>query len=1119
MNDVSVWQEEVIIPTYEVGEPEKYPMFFEKRVYQGSSGVVYPNAIIEKIGDEKVDKLWKAVFLENDFIKIMILPQLGGRVQMAYDKIAERHFIYYNSVIKPALVGLTGPWISGGIEFNWPQHHRPSTFEEVDYTIEEHEEGSKTVWVNEIEKMFRTKGMAGFRVYPDKACLEINVKLYNRTPQPQTFLWWANPAVKVNDHYQSVFPPDVHAVFDHGKRDVSEFPIARGTYYKVDYSAGVDISRYKNIPVPTSYMAVQSKYDFMGGYEHDTEGGLLHVANHHISPGKKQWTWGNGEFGKAWDRNLTDKDGPYIELMTGVFTDNQPDFSWLNPYEEKCFTQYFLPYRKLGMVKNANKDFIINLEYENDKVLFKLMSTGYHDDVHITIHSNQSEYINLTRNVSPTETVSYGFDLADMSMFFGLQVSIFYGNGDLAFQYQPERPKHQTPPEPAKEALLPSEIPTNEELFLTGQHLEQYRHATYRPESYYVEALKRDKNDFQNNLAYGKYLLSKGQFHQSTEYLDRAVSKVLWKNPNPYNGEAFYYHGLAMKHLQHFDHAKELFYKASWNHGVQDAAYFELAKLATRFGNFQEAIQLVKQSLVRNASNHKALHLLIIVHQKLGQNDIALSLIEDGLQNDKFNVGLYLEQECILKEHHKLDEAKAVREYFLNLMRNSENNFLELSLDYADAGFFKEAIEIIDLFILENKTGYSSLPHYYKSYFLDLLGDHELAHNALELAKKNSAKQVFPNKLEEIKILTHAIDNDKDAHAHYMLGNLWYDKRQYDLAITNWNSALTIDADHAASYRNLSLALYNKKKQHETALKYMEKAFLLDPESSRVFMELDQLRKKMNVSLTERKTHMDAHFRLVRQRDDQYLEYITVLNLLGEEEEALALLQKRKFHPWEGGEGKVSGQYVFSQIELAKKNIECGNYQIALNHLEKAQAYPENLGEGKLSGQQENDIFFFMGLCHEQMGQNDLAQFYYHKASTGDIEPNLAVYYNDQSPDQILYYGLALLKLGQEKEGHKIFKNLEEYAVLHENDEVKIDYFAVSLPDMLIFDADLNKQNRLHCLYMKALSHIGQGKMHKAIETLNDILKDSSAHQGAIQHLKLLSAYQFLLPVSSAYNF
>jgi len=175
--------------------------------------------------------------------------------------------------------------------------------------------------------MFRTKGMAGFTLHPDKAYLEIKAQLYNRTNIPQTFLWWANPAVSVDDHYQSVFPPDVHAVFDHGKRDVSSFPIATGTYYKIDYSPGTDISRYKNIPVPTSYMAVNSEYNFVGGYQHDTRAGVLHVADHHVSPGKKQWTWGNGDFGIAWDRNLTDEDGPYIELMTGVYTDNQPDFS------------------------------------------------------------------------------------------------------------------------------------------------------------------------------------------------------------------------------------------------------------------------------------------------------------------------------------------------------------------------------------------------------------------------------------------------------------------------------------------------------------------------------------------------------------------------------------------------------------------------------------------------------------------------------------------------------------------------------------------------------------------------------------------------------------------------
>ena len=197
----------------------------------------------------------------------------------------------------------------------------------VDFTIEEFEDGSKTVWVSETEMMFRTKGMAGFTLYPGKAYIEIKGRLFNRTPFPQTFLWWANPAVKVNDYYQSVFPPDVYAVFDHGKRDVSDFPIATGTYYKVDYSPGTDISRYKNIPVPTSYMAINRSTILWVVMNMIRKAGMLHVADHHVSPGKKQWTWGNGDFGIAWDKQLTDEDGPYIELMTGVFTDNQPDFS------------------------------------------------------------------------------------------------------------------------------------------------------------------------------------------------------------------------------------------------------------------------------------------------------------------------------------------------------------------------------------------------------------------------------------------------------------------------------------------------------------------------------------------------------------------------------------------------------------------------------------------------------------------------------------------------------------------------------------------------------------------------------------------------------------------------
>lgn len=366
MNKVQVWEEKVIIPTYEAGKPDKNPMFLEKRVYQGSSGRIYPHTVIEKISDEKVDKEYTALFLENDYLKVMMLPELGGRIQRAYDKTNGYDFIYYNHVIKPALVGLAGPWISGGIEFNWPQHHRPSTFDQVEYTYAENEDGSATVWMGEIENMFRTEGVLGITLYPDKAYIELSAQLYNRTKMPQTFLWWANPAVAVNDDTISVFPEDVTAVYDHGKRDVISFPYAEGTYYKHKYDH-VNIAQYKNIPVPTSYMAYRSDYNFIGEYDYGKQAGLLHVADHHIAPGKKQWTWGCGEFGKAWDLALTDEDGPYIELMTGCFTDNQPDFTWIQPQETKNFKQYFMPYKNIGYVKNATIDAAVNVEYDETK--------------------------------------------------------------------------------------------------------------------------------------------------------------------------------------------------------------------------------------------------------------------------------------------------------------------------------------------------------------------------------------------------------------------------------------------------------------------------------------------------------------------------------------------------------------------------------------------------------------------------------------------------------------------------------------------------------------------------------------------------------------------------------
>ena len=1093
---VRCWEEDVLLPTYETGEFEKNPIFLEKRVYQGSSGVVYPYPVIEKIADQPTQKSWHVVFIENQYIKVMIMPELGGRIQMAFDKVKQRHFVYFNQVIKPALVGLTGPWISGGIEFNWPQHHRPSTYLPTDFRLEEHADGSCTVWVNEVERMFRTKGMAGFTLYPDKAYIEIKAQLYNRTPFPQTFLWWANPAVAVNDDYQSVFPPDVNAVFDHGKRDVSSFPIATGVYYKMDYSAGVDISRYKNIPVPTSYMAIKSKYDFVGGYENDSQGGLLHVANHHVSPGKKQWTWGNGEFGKAWDRNLTEEDGPYIELMTGMYCDNQPDFTWLQPYEEKSFTQYFMPYQGVGVVKNATKDALINLEIQDQEVLIKVYTTGSFPHAVLTLQQNGQTRLCEHFDISPLAVKEFRLTLPGQIKAEELKLSLCSAEGRELVGYQADKPEIKPIPDPAKAAQEPKDIASMEQLYLTGLHLEQYRHATYNPADYYLEGLKREPGDVRCNNAMGLLLMRKGQFAKAEPYFRQAIATLTERNPNPYDGEPLYNLGWSLKMQGRYEEAYEQFFKACWNAAWQDAGYFNIAQIDLMQQHPETALENIERSLIRNWHNHKARALKAAILRKLNHTTEALAWIEDSLAIDAFNMGCRYEKYLLTQQETDLDELKT-------LMRNWNHGYIEYSLDYAEAGMWEEATSFLQLHEQEGGDIYPMV-YYALGYYTRQSGQTEKAKAYYSKASQANPAYCFPNRIEEVVILESALAaNPADAKASYYLGNFWYGARQYEEAVKCWETSVQHDDSFPTVWRNLALAYYNKLGQTERALQAMEKAFALDQEDARVFMELDQLYKKLGVSHTQRLEKLKRHMSLTEKRDDVYLEYITLNNMLGNHLEAQQDLAQRKFHPWEGGEGKVPGQYLLAQTELAKSAIKAGKYQEAIDLLAATTEYPHNLGEGKLPGAQENDIDYYRGIAYQALGNQEKSEFYFRKASEGLSELAPAIYYNDQQPDKIFYQGLAWEALGNPENARKRFNKLISYGEKHLFDQVKIDYFAVSLPDLLIWEDDLQKRNTIHCYYLMALGYLGLKKYDEAKTYFDKVLKMDINHQGAHIHRKM----------------
>lgn len=1093
---VRAWEEPVLLPTYSALAPDKNPMFLDRRVYQGSSGKVYPNPFTDRISDEKSDQVYKGVFLENEYVRLMILPEIGGRIHIGQDKTNGYDFFYRQHVIKPALVGLLGPWISGGVEFNWPQHHRPTTFMPVDHFIEEHADGSRTVWLSEHEPMNRMKGMVGICLYPGRSIVEAKVRLYNRTPVVQTFLWWANVAVRVHDQYQSFFPPDVAYVADHAKRAVSSFPVARDHYYGVDYRRGVDLTWYKNIPVPTSYMVTDSAYDFFGGYDHAQSAGVVHVADRFVVPGKKQWTWGNAEFGYAWDRELTDADGPYIELMAGAYTDNQPDFSFLQPYETKTFRQAWYPIREIGTVKNANRLLALNLEQADGGWRVGICATEPLEQLQILLTANDEVLLRRKADIRPESPF---VDLVALNSELGeaeIVLRVLDKRSAELIRYTAVSPSENSnsrePLQPAAEPLLPAKVETVEELYLTGLHLEQYRHATREPEPYWREAVARDPGDVRCNNALGLLALRQGKFLEAENYFRTAIQRLARRNPNPYDGEPFYNLGLALKYQDNLQAAYQAFYKAIWNYAWQTAGYYELATIDCARGNFGTALSHLDHSLRTNADHLKARNLKTAILRLLGRRDDARAMAAATVALDPLD--LFSRYELFLLTSG--ETAQNSRDGFLSLFRGESQTYLDVAFDYANAGLPREAAELLRRFLETASATALPMLWYTSGYFAERLGDSSAAAAFYKKGRQACPDYCFPSRLEEMLVLQSALRHDvADPRAHYYLGNLLYDKHRRQEAIHHWETATGAEPAFSIPWRNLGIAYYNVCGDSNKALESYERAFETNPRDARLLYELDQLRKRIGVEPHERILQLNKHPLLVDQRDDLTVELVTLYNQTGQYETALSILGNRRFHPWEGGEGLVSGQYVAAHLLGGRNALDSGNAAKALDHFRSAREYPLNLGEGKHLLTQETHLDYFTGGAFAMLNCKEEAEASWGKAVSAHSDSSIFAYYR----------ALALLSLGKDSAAIGLLQSLREAAWRQATAEVRIDYFATSLPNFLIFEDDLRKRNQVDSLFLLAMANLGLGDEEEAIAGLRQVIHLDKNHlyaRAELRHLK-----------------
>ena len=787
----------IVIPTYPEPEAEKLPMFAENRVHQRSSGNPYPNHVVLKVNrKEKIDRAYRCITLENEYLKIQVLPELGGRIYSALDKTTGYDFFYKQHVIKPALIGCLGSWISGGMEFNWPFHHRASTFTPADDFVKRTKTGGAIVWLSEHDPIDRMKGMVGICLEPGKAIFETRMRLCNRTPLRHSFLWWENAAVPVNVKYQIFFPQDVSYVQFHYKYSVTTYPLASnalGVYNGIRYNGATDISMHKNTRQPTSYFCAPSKYDFFGGYDNGKQCGVIHVSNHHTASGKKMFTWAYNQLAKSWESALTDTDGAYAELMAGSYSDNQPDFSWLEPYETKCFSQYWFPFGALGIPTFAN--YSGALRWDETELNVQLTQDA-NVEISVTGSTNAPQYI--------TAALKAGFPASFPFPSRGIGSCVRVTSGDqVLLDYTVQTKQMYNIPECTQDMPNFKTEQSPQELYLEGVHVQQYRDPAVEPDAYWQEAILRDPAHIPSLTALAEYRYRQCRFAEAQELAERTLKQATHYNKRTESGKLYFLIGLILLAQNQRDEAYDFFWKSSWCMDTYSAAMTRIAAIDGQKGEYAAMAAHCDEALRYNADHPlaAAYHAIALLH--LNNNVAAREQLRAILQRDPLNhLARFLSYLC-----GDLTEGA----FFAALQSDPSQTALDLNFDLAQCGCEAEG-----KLLLQGVHNPSPMVLY-------LLGN-------IYAAEKAELHSAFPFRMEEYLALKQiTADHPELPGAQYHFGCLLYSKRQYKQAAECFQKAILLRPSDYTAYRNLAALYYSHLNRSGEVLPLLNRALALAP--------------------------------------------------------------------------------------------------------------------------------------------------------------------------------------------------------------------------------------------------------------------------------------------------
>ena len=974
-SDVRVWQGSLTLPTYEEGLPDPNPPFDQFT----TSRFDYPYTLRNNLTSRRVDHEWRAIYLENEYLKCSVLPDIGGHLYTCIDKISGKSMFYANPSIKKAAIAYRGAWAAFGIEFNFPVSHNWVTMSPVNFAFAKHDDGSASVAVGNIDRVYGMEWTVELILRPKSTVLEQRVTLSNRSNVRHRFYWWNNAGVEAWDDSQIAYP--MRFVATHGFTEIHPWPLDQD---------GVDYSLVRNqTKGPVSMFSYGSRENFMGVWSPHTNTGTVHFAEYGELPAKKIWSWGVDADGLDWRKALSDDNSAYLEVQAGLFR-NQETYAFLEPRQVIHFSEYWMPAREIGGISRANLSGVANLSRKDNNLVAGFNANRPIPRASVSILKGEQQVFHETVDLTPEHTWRHELPNIDSQAKYTIAVQDDKGATLLRqtegeYDWTPESEVRVGPqpsyhvPEPDKRTV-DEWVQLGNEDELNGRNLNAL--ATYG------EALTKFPESFAAGKAAGRLAASLLRFAEAKQFLEPLHAR------DTTDTEIAYYLGIAYDGVGETDHARAAFEEAERPPSFYSAAALALAELLARKGDMRGAERQLTEALRAAPDDLRTLEELTAVKESAGESEEARAMAREGLA--RFPLSSFLRE--------------GLGDPNLAHLADDSNRVLNIAAEYMRLGLYKKALNVLSrqypaLVSDQSEPGARApadhpMVAYFRGFCREQLGQSGL--NDYRTAAKLSTAFVFPSTAEELAVLRAALRaNSSDTTAHYLLGTLYFSRGLTDPALDEWTEARKVGPQPPVLSASMGMALLQIKNDPERALSVFQDGLRSDPTNIAIYLGMDQTLSLLNQPARERVEALEKYPQLDAAPPALVFELILNLAEAGDFDRATTLFHNRFFPREEGG---TNVRQVWIEVQLLRalasvKEARCTEALIVARNLGSEVSGLAFTRDGLEPILQSARTSYLLGTVFATCGQSGEAKAKFELAAAAS------------APDEIKWAWLAARKL------------------------------------------------------------------------------------------------------------